>query len=208
MMLSASAARLGCVKTTVRQMGKARGFSAAIGNREVALRSVGKRNKANFQFRVTLASDVSRRQSTMASYSDSDAEETVWDKSRGHAEALKIRRDFPTEPWTVNLGRGDNNEWLLGPRDPDEWFTGLKPSLCAGELWSRESYWELRYWELHRLTMSFFKPGADTRGVIRSLPLPKLDAVTREGAKEYFDNSWTLYETLFAGLRGEEYFYR
>lgn len=50
--------------------------------------------------------------------------------------------------------------------------------------------------------------GADTKGVIRSLPLPKLDAVTREAAKDYFDNSWTLYETLFAGLNGEEYFYR
>lgn len=50
--------------------------------------------------------------------------------------------------------------------------------------------------------------GTDTKGAIRSLPLPKLDAVTREAAKNYFDNSWTLYETLFAGLNGEEYFYR
>ncbi len=50
--------------------------------------------------------------------------------------------------------------------------------------------------------------GTDTKGALRSLPLPKLDAVTREAAKNYFDNSWTLYETLFAGLNGEEYFYR
>lgn len=50
--------------------------------------------------------------------------------------------------------------------------------------------------------------GTDMKGAIRSLPLPKLDAVTREAAKDYFDNSWTLYETLFAGLNGEEYFYR
>jgi hypothetical protein len=50
--------------------------------------------------------------------------------------------------------------------------------------------------------------GTDVHGKIRSLPLPNLDAVTRESAKDYFDNSWTLYETLFAGLKGEEGFYR
>ena len=50
--------------------------------------------------------------------------------------------------------------------------------------------------------------GTDSQGSIRSLPLPKLDEVTRESAKEYFDNSWTLYETLFAGLKGEEGFFR
>lgn len=44
--------------------------------------------------------------------------------------------------------------------------------------------------------------------MLRSLPLPNLSAVTREGAKEYFDNSWTLFEMLFAGLKGEEPFYR
>ena len=51
-------------------------------------------------------------------------------------------------------------------------------------------------------------PGTDAEGKIRSLPLPNLSNVTREAAKEYFDKSWTLYETLFAGLKGEEYFYR
>ena len=50
--------------------------------------------------------------------------------------------------------------------------------------------------------------GAGEKGIIRSLPLPNLSAVTRQSAKEYFDNSWTLYETLFAGLKGEEGFYR
>lgn len=44
--------------------------------------------------------------------------------------------------------------------------------------------------------------------MIRSLPLPNLSAVTRSNAMEYFDNSWTLFETLFAGLKGEEGFYR
>jgi hypothetical protein len=50
--------------------------------------------------------------------------------------------------------------------------------------------------------------GADKEGTIRSLVLPNLSAVTREAAQEYFDNSWTLYETLFAGLKGEEGFFR
>lgn len=35
-----------------------------------------------------------------------------------------------------------------------------------------------------------------------------MNAVTRDSVKDYFDNSWTLFETLFAGLNGEEYFYR
>jgi len=83
------------------------------------------------------------------------------------------------EAWMVNLGRGDD-DWLTGPRDV-EWFTGKAPHVC---------------------------PGVDEHGILRSLPLPNLSAVTRESAKDYFDNSWTLFETLFAGLKGEEPFYR
>jgi len=79
----------------------------------------------------------------------------------------------------VNLGRGDE-AWLDGPRS-DEWFTGLEPNIC---------------------------PGVDEKGVLRSLPLPNLSNVTRQGAKDYFDNSWSLYEMLFAGFKGEEPFYR
>ena len=136
------------------------------------------------RFVFSSKSDVfsSRWKSTMASYADSDSDEeneivsatttrsTVGEGSLSHEEA-----------WMVNLGRADNNEWLTGPRDPDEWFTGKQPKIC---------------------------PGVDGKEIIRSLPLPRLDAVTREAALEYFDNSWTLYETLFAGLNGEEYFYR
>ena len=64
------------------------------------------------------------------------------------------------EAWMINLGRADNNEWLTGSRDPDEWFTGKQPKIC---------------------------PGVDSNEIIRSLPLPRLDAVTREAALEYFD---------------------
>jgi len=84
------------------------------------------------------------------------------------------------EAWKVNLNRRGDNEWLTGPRSED-WYTGKSPKLC---------------------------PGVDSHGVLRSLPLPNLSNVTRQSAKEYFDNSWTLFEMLFAGLKGEEPFYR
>lgn len=85
------------------------------------------------------------------------------------------------EAWMVNLRGGQDNMWLTGPRD-DSWFTGVSPNSAC--------------------------PGTDRNGEIRSLPLPNLSKVTRESALEYFDNSWTLYETLFAGLKGEDPFYR
>jgi len=80
----------------------------------------------------------------------------------------------------INLGRNGDNEWLTGDR-PIDWYTGMHPLDC---------------------------PGVDANGTLRSLPLPNLSRVTRESAKQYFDNSWTLYEMLFAGLRGDEPFYR
>jgi len=110
-------------------------------------------------------------------------EEIITGHSEGHVAAAEARNKLDAsneEAWRINLGRGSNNQWLTGPRT-DDWFTGLPPSQC---------------------------PGVDDHGALRSLPLPNLNAVTRESAKEYFDNSWALYETLFAGLNSEEYFYR
>ena len=74
----------------------------------------------------------------MAAYGDSDDEESLT-RSGGHAEASNLRVGSYShhEAWMANLGRGDNNKWLLGPRDPNEWFTGLKPTLCPGK---SESY--------------------------------------------------------------------
>eukprot|EP00934_Nitzschia_sp_Nitz4_P006520 Nitzschia sp. Nitz4//scaffold25_size161228//36694//39737//NITZ4_002420-RA/size161228-augustus-gene-0.124-mRNA-1//-1//CDS//3329544556//6510//frame0 len=179
MMLSATAARMGCVKTTLRHIGRnSRSFSVALGQRSRS----ATRGKEFLRgpVRAALASEFNRWKSTMASNPDFE-EEGDSIRSHGHAEAAKARSVLSHEEvWMVNLGRDDSNEWLTGARQ-DEWFTGLKPTQC---------------------------PGTDVKGVIRSLPLPKLDAVTREAAKNYFDNSWTLYETLFAGLNGEEYFYR
>ena len=74
--------------------------------------------------------------------------------------------------------RGEH--WLNGPRS-DSWFTGKHPEEC---------------------------PGLMADGTFTSLPMPRLDRVTRTATQEYFDNTWTFYEMLFAGLNSEEYFYR
>lgn len=89
MMLSASAARMGCVRTTLRHIGKRNYRSMARSSR------VNKKayNRLSHDSRVPLGSDVCRWKSTMATYSDSeDEEESV--KSRGHAEAAKARSVF------------------------------------------------------------------------------------------------------------------
>lgn len=86
----------------------------------------------------------------------------------------------PQEEWVSNL-RGEH-AWLARSRQLD-WYTGKPPvyNVC---------------------------PGVGPDGRIRSLPLPNLGHVTRKAAQDYFDNSWTLVETLFAGLKGDEPFYR
>lgn len=231
-MLSPSAARMGTVHTTLREIGKRGGrdpLLAASGRSSgkvwlsssslkgsiiksfsTTIRKATTAKTSTFPSdpRAALALDSNNRwKSTLASATESDDEDEItinvmnenfWEGNQkglssmhsytnGHAEAARARIDKQNsslsldDSWRINLGRGDNNMWLTGPRDEDEWFTGLKPVIC---------------------------PGVDSKGKIRSLPLPRLDAVTREAAKEYFDNSWTLYETLFAGLNGEEYFYR
>lgn len=132
MMLSTTAARMGSVHTTLRHIGRtsSRRFSVAAGRRETLLRT----SKSQLSYaRAALASDVLRWKSTVASFRDSDDEEDL-NRSHGHAEAAKARSAFShEEAWMVNLGRDDSNEWLLGPRDADDWFTGLKPSICPGK---------------------------------------------------------------------------
>ena len=88
------------------------------------------------------------------------------------------------EAWMVNIR---NEDWLKGPR-PDSWYTGKRP--IYGEC-----------------------PGVLPDGTFTSLPLPRLDRVNSKGAfrkqtQDYFDNTWTATELLFAGLESEEYFYR
>lgn len=82
------------------------------------------------------------------------------------------------EQWRVNM-RG-NEAALSAPRN-DTWWTGQKPSQC---------------------------PGLTTDGMLTALPLPNLATCTRQEVQDYFDSGWTLTETLFAGLKGEEAFFR
>jgi len=64
------------------------------------------------------------------------------------------------------------------------WFTGTHPTQCAGFL--------------------------ETTNTLTSLPLPRLDdrKMTRQKLMDYFDNTWTITETLFFALKDESAFYR
>ena len=83
------------------------------------------------------------------------------------------------EAWRDNL-RGELDAELTGPR-PAWWWTGLPPRDCSG-----------------------LQPD----GTLTSLPLPNLATCTRQQVLDYFDNSWTLTETLFSSLQSEEAFFR
>lgn len=82
------------------------------------------------------------------------------------------------EPWRVNV-RG-NQPALAAPRDAS-WWTGKSPAAC---------------------------PGLAADGTLTALPLPNLATCTRREVQDYFDSGWTLTEVLFAGLKGEEAFFR
>ena len=50
------------------------------------------------------------------------------------AMSQRTSSDQPPEPWMINLGRNNDNEWLLNPRNPEEWFTGVAPmNQCPGK---------------------------------------------------------------------------
>jgi 5-histidylcysteine sulfoxide synthase/putative 4-mercaptohistidine N1-methyltranferase len=87
--------------------------------------------------------------------------------------------DSLVESWRKNL-RHELDETLIG-LGSKAWWTGKEPQDC---------------------------PGRQTDGVLTSLPLPNLASCTRQQVLDYFDNTWTLTEVLFSGLRGEEAFFR
>lgn len=88
-----------------------------------------------------------------AAYEDSDSDEdhSLETRTKGLAAAAQLRvttaaADGPNtggvgaaaassasheEAWMINLGRGNDNEWLTGPRD-DAWYTGVHPRDCPG----------------------------------------------------------------------------
>lgn len=64
---------------------------------------------------------------------DDDADVMMYDAATGGGIAASGGNRSNYQEWMVNLGRGDD-EWLSKPRS-GEWFTGLEPSICPGELY-------------------------------------------------------------------------
>ena len=98
-----------------------------------------------------------RWKSTAAAFvddSDSDPEDTIFDsRSKGFSDAAKMRAlrsagevaSSHEEAWMINLGRGEDNAWLTGPRE-DSWWTGVHPRDCPGTLCSTCLYWMVCCW--------------------------------------------------------------
>lgn len=86
------------------------------------------------------------------------------------------------EAWQRNVAEHSDPR-LAGPRDPGWWYTGLSPE--PGQC-----------------------PGVDATGRITSLPYPDLSTCSRADVIDYFNNTWTLHDVLFAGLDTTEAFYR
>lgn len=85
-------------------------------------------------FRKTLPSSISLRYKSTVSVTQCDYDEFSM-KFQGHVASGDARIKFDTpvdEAWRINLGRGNVNRWLSGPRS-DDWFTGVPPSRCPGE---------------------------------------------------------------------------
>lgn len=64
---------------------------------------------------------------------DDDADVMMYDAATGGGSAASGGNRSNYQEWMVNLGRGDD-DWLSKPRS-GEWFTGLEPSICPGELY-------------------------------------------------------------------------
>ena len=87
----------------------------------------------------------------------------------------------PGQKCTTSDGLHGNGNELIGPREA-WWWTGKEPSACPG--FDQESQ------------------------TVKSLPLPTLHDFTRQQVLDYFDNTWTLTEILFASLQGADAFIR
>lgn len=86
--------------------------------------------------------------------------------------SLNIRPDLAKAAAAITGPSVDDE--LTGPR-ADWWWTGKAPAQTPG-----------------------FDKAA---GVLRSLPMPGLRTFTRQAVLDYFDNTWTLTEVLFASLQ-------
>jgi len=77
----------------------------------------------------------------LSAYDTEEEEDSLLDvRTKGFAAAAELRAIQQStetslsheEAWMINLGRGDDNEWLTGPR-AEEWFTGIHPRICPGK---------------------------------------------------------------------------
>ena len=127
----------------------------------------------------TAALDISSAESSGGASAKDVASEVEWSETSGGPDGAPLKKTLThVEAWTVNLR---DETWLNGPR-PASWWTGVQPEDC---------------------------PGFDhASGCIRALPTPALTAEDRDSAQSYYDNTWTTFETLFAGINGEEGFFR
>jgi len=95
----------------------------------------------------------SQAAATVVTDSESDTDDEMtrgvsFHRYEGHASAAatllssthSTTKHAYEEPWMINLHRGNNNEWLSGPRNEKEWFTGLAPRDCPGK-------GELLFWQ-------------------------------------------------------------
>jgi hypothetical protein len=155
MMLSQSAARLG---TSIRLKGKSIPFRPySFANRwmnDVARSISNTASPRIVKNRVVSDTAVDRRYKSTVSAVEYDVDEvnrittpnTLGLSYLGHSAAAEYRlqqqqqqqNQDPTqivasEPWRINLGRGDDNAWLMGVRNDQEWFTGIAPAdSCPG----------------------------------------------------------------------------
>ena len=149
-MLSPSACRMGIVQTTRRKIGTSVIPSRAVlgtsqrslTNAVDLLSSSSPKKQLWVPRRLCNSARIStnrRWKSTAAVYdSDSDGDNNMENHpSKGFSAAQQLRTPenklSHEEAWMINLGRGNDNEWLTGPREK-EWFTGIHPSDCPGKL--------------------------------------------------------------------------
>lgn len=92
------------------------------------------------------------------------------------------RTQDAAERWMDNLQGDEMTHILAAGQTGDSWFTGPRPypGQCAGVLPDKS---------------------------ITSLALCNTQAMTRQSAQDYFDNTWALTEVLFAGLKDEDAFF-
>lgn len=161
MMLSPQAARMGTVHTTLRKIGlqgSRRAYGGGVFLSTSSSSFLGLSPWKSVTNNNSIKSGLSKNQlfarfkssraaAATANYEDSDDEEgynnnnnNIFDGARyqsyaGHAAAMEERATVATtdEPWMINLGRNNDNEWLMRPRNPEEWFTGVAPThQCPG----------------------------------------------------------------------------